>query len=105
MVSSRAMTDVNSSIRLLADLLVKCNEVTINRQKPSRFAAVFKICCDVLLAKRNVLVGQKYMTKTKFYAKILIPVLVHFETEPDYMLPTVLLGSIRNAIYLQAFYQ
>lgn len=59
MVSNRAITEVNSSISVLADLLVKCSEVTINRQKPSRFAAVFKMCCDVLLAKRKVLVDQK----------------------------------------------
>lgn len=47
-ISKNATPDVNSSTITFSALLVKCNEVIINRQNPSRFAAVPKICCDVL---------------------------------------------------------
>ncbi len=48
---SNAIRDVSSSIRLFSDLLVKCSDETMIRQKPSRLAAVFKMCCEVLFAK------------------------------------------------------
>lgn len=44
------MTDVNSSMMLDADEFETCKEVITKRQKPKRFAAVDKICCDVFLA-------------------------------------------------------
>jgi hypothetical protein len=57
-VSIRAMNEVNSSITLEAALLVICNEVITNRQKPSRLAEVGRICWEVLLAIQNVKLGQ-----------------------------------------------
>ena len=49
-VSSRATTDVNSSILLDSILVLICNEVITKRQNPNRFADVFKICWEVLFA-------------------------------------------------------
>jgi len=49
-VSSSATTDVNSSILLDSIFVLKCNEVITKRQKPKRFADVFKICWEVLFA-------------------------------------------------------
>ena len=45
-----ATIEVNSSIKLFSDLFVRCKDVIMNKQKPSKFAEVFKICCDVLFA-------------------------------------------------------
>jgi hypothetical protein len=50
-VSISAVIEVNSSMRLLLDLLPMCNEVIMNRQKPKRFADVLRMCCEVLFAK------------------------------------------------------
>jgi hypothetical protein len=47
---SNAITDVSSSIKLDADILVICSEVITNRQNPRRLADVFKMCWDVLFA-------------------------------------------------------
>jgi len=41
---SNAITDVSSSIKLDADILVICSEVITNRQNPRRLADVFKMC-------------------------------------------------------------
>lgn len=49
-VSNNAIIEVYSSIRLFFELLVACNEVITKRQKPSRFAEVPRICCEVVLA-------------------------------------------------------
>jgi len=49
-VSSRATTDVNSSILLDSILVLIRNEVITKRQNPKRFADVFKICWEVLFA-------------------------------------------------------
>jgi len=50
-VSSNAIMAVNSSIRLLLDLLPICSDVIMNRQMPSKFDEVLNICCEVLLVK------------------------------------------------------
>ena len=42
--------EVNSSMSVFSVLVVKCREMIINRQNPSKLAAVAKMCCDVLLA-------------------------------------------------------
>jgi len=47
-ISKIAITEVSSSIILPSALSVKCSEVITKRQNPSRFAEVFKICCDVV---------------------------------------------------------
>ena len=39
-----AIADVNSSIILIAILLLICKEVMTKRQKPSRLADVLKMC-------------------------------------------------------------
>jgi len=49
-VSNRATIEVNSSILLDSIFELICNEVITKRQKPRRFADVFKICWDVLFA-------------------------------------------------------
>jgi len=49
-VRNKAITEDNWSKDLFSVLLVKCNEVIIKRQNPSKLAAVFNICCDVLFA-------------------------------------------------------
>jgi hypothetical protein len=49
-VRKNATTEVNSSIRELSVLSVKCSEVMINKQNPSKLAEVFNICCEVLFA-------------------------------------------------------
>jgi hypothetical protein len=49
-VNRMAITDVNSSIRLVSIWLLTCNDVITKRQKPRRLAAVFRMCWDVLLA-------------------------------------------------------
>lgn len=49
-----AMIDVSSSIMLFSALLLICNEVNTKRQNPRRFAAVFRICGEVLFA-----IGQR----------------------------------------------
>lgn len=49
-VNINATIEVNSSINEFSALSVICNEVIINKQKPSKLAAVPKICCDVLFA-------------------------------------------------------
>ena len=49
-VRNKATTEVNSSIILEAALLVTCNDVITNKQKPKRLANVGKMCCEVLLA-------------------------------------------------------
>ena len=48
-INKTATIDANSSTRLLAVFSAIWRDVIIMRQNPSRFAAVFKICCDVLL--------------------------------------------------------
>lgn len=48
-MSNKATTEVISSIILPFERLVKRRDVMTIRQKPSRLADVFKICCDVLL--------------------------------------------------------
>jgi hypothetical protein len=47
--SSSATMDENSSMMLVAAVLVTCRLVTTMRQKPNRLAAVLSICWDVLL--------------------------------------------------------
>lgn len=54
-VKAIAMIEVNSSTKLFSVFFAKCIDVMINRQKPSRFADVAKICCDVLFAMRMVM--------------------------------------------------
>jgi hypothetical protein len=49
-VRNNATMEVSSSTRLFSDLLVKCNEVIIIRQKPKRFAEVPNIWIEVLVA-------------------------------------------------------
>jgi hypothetical protein len=49
-ISNIAMTEVNSSIKLVSLASDRCSAVIINRQNPSKFADVLKMCCDVLLA-------------------------------------------------------
>lgn len=49
-VRSNAMTEVNSSILLVSAVSVMCKDVITKRQKPKRFAEVFKICCEVVFA-------------------------------------------------------
>jgi hypothetical protein len=56
-VSSKAITEVNSSIILDADLLVTCNEVITNKQSPKRLADVARICWDVLFAITKEVTG------------------------------------------------
>ena len=51
--SNNAITEVNSSTILVAEVFEMCNEVITKRQKPKRFAAVFKICSDILFAIKN----------------------------------------------------
>lgn len=46
--NSRAITEVNSSIRLASAWLEMCSDVMTTRQNPSRLADVFSICCEVL---------------------------------------------------------
>ena len=43
-VSSNANIEVNSSIKLDEAVSVTCNDVITKRQKPSKLAAVLKIC-------------------------------------------------------------
>ena len=43
-VNRTATTEVSSSIKCVSVWLAMCSEVITNRQKPRRFAAVFKIC-------------------------------------------------------------
>jgi frataxin-like iron-binding protein CyaY len=50
MISNMAITDVNSSIRLVSFAFERCSAVIINKQKPSKLAEVPKMCCDVLFA-------------------------------------------------------
>ena len=45
-----ATIEVNSSIKLFSDLFVRCKDVIMNKQKPSKFAEVFNMCCEVLFA-------------------------------------------------------
>ena len=49
-VKIKATNDENSSIRLFCDSLEICSDVITIKQNPSRFAEVFRICCEVLLA-------------------------------------------------------
>lgn len=49
-VNNSAMMEVNSSIKLDAEVPVICTDVITKRQKPKRFAAVLKICWEVLFA-------------------------------------------------------
>lgn len=49
-VNRIATIDVNSSIKWVSNGLAMCREVMIKRQKPSRFADVFRIWGEVLLA-------------------------------------------------------
>jgi hypothetical protein len=65
MVKIRATIDVNSSINEFSDLLVKCKEVIMNKQKPSRLAAVPKMCCDVLFAIFYVFLNRNNNTNGK----------------------------------------
>lgn len=44
------MSEANSSMRLLVALLVMCNDVMTNKQKPSKLADVGRMCWDVVLA-------------------------------------------------------
>jgi len=46
-MSINAMIEVNSSTRLASEKLEMCNDVITKRQKPRRFAAVFKMCSDI----------------------------------------------------------
>jgi len=48
--SDNAINDVNSSIILVFEVSEICKEVITKRQNPRRFAAVPKICWDVLFA-------------------------------------------------------
>ena len=64
-VNSNAITEVNSSIILVAALLVICSEVITKRQKPKRFAAVLKICWEVLLAIRAKIPMGLYISMLK----------------------------------------
>ena len=43
-VKSNAISDVNSSIRLFCVLFVRCRDVMMKRQNPSRLADVPSIC-------------------------------------------------------------
>ena len=49
-VKSIAIMDVNSSTKLLSALFVRCSDVIINRQKPSKLADVANMCGEVLFA-------------------------------------------------------
>lgn len=49
-VSSNAIIDVNSSIKVDAALSVICKEVITKRQNPKRLAAVLNMCWEVLVA-------------------------------------------------------
>lgn len=49
-IKIKATMEVNSSISEFSVLSVKCSEVIINKQNPSKLDAVPKICCDVLFA-------------------------------------------------------
>ena len=49
-VSNIAIIEVNSSMRLVSFLFAMFKEVITKRQKPKRFADVFKICCEVVFA-------------------------------------------------------
>ena len=49
-VSIIAITDVSSSIICVSVRLAMRKDVITNKQNPRRFAEVFNICCDVLLA-------------------------------------------------------
>ena len=48
--SNMPITDVNSSIKLVAALSLTCREVITKRQNPRRLADVLRMCFDVLFA-------------------------------------------------------
>lgn len=54
-VRSTAIMEVTSLTRCVSNRLFSRNEVMTKRQKPKRFAAVPKICCEVVfdIAARN----------------------------------------------------
>ena len=49
-VSNTPTDEVNLSIICVSVMLEMCNDVITKRQKPRRFAEVFRMCCDVLFA-------------------------------------------------------
>ena len=49
-VSNNAITEVNSSNKVLSALFVICKDVITIKQKPNKFEDVFNICCEVLFA-------------------------------------------------------
>jgi len=49
-ISSKAITEVNSSIKVDVVLSAACKEVITKRQNPRRFAEVDKMCWEVLFA-------------------------------------------------------
>lgn len=57
MVSNTAITEVSSSIICVSVKSAMRNEVITKRQKPSRLAEVFNMCCDVLLAICKTMYG------------------------------------------------
>lgn len=44
LINKIAIIEVNSSIKLVSDLLVICIEVITNRQNPNKFAEVLNMC-------------------------------------------------------------
>jgi hypothetical protein len=54
-VSRTAIMEVTSLTRWVSNRLFNLNEVITKKQKPNRFAAVPKICCEVVfdIAERN----------------------------------------------------
>lgn len=68
-VKNKATTEVNSSIRKFCAWLVRCSEVIMTRQKPSRFAEELRMCCEVLFAMSRSVFNHK---KTTFLTEIFV---------------------------------
>ncbi|MCU7550704.1 hypothetical protein OCK74_16420 [Chitinophagaceae bacterium LB-8] len=66
-VSSKAIREVNSSMIVFAVLLVKCNDVRTIKQNPSKFAAVPKMCGEVLLPFPYLLVLGSFLAYSTFW--------------------------------------
>ena len=65
----KATKEENSSIRLLCDCFETWSDVMTIKQNPSRLAAVFRICCDVLLGIEKLVMNcdPKFITTAMLF--------------------------------------